>query len=155
MLTSPCSSSSLLCHRPALSSSRSKFRAPCRTVFSPALTQISPITASPSKSAKHVRFLSLFLSLFNYETLNWVRSNSDEILLLELSEMLKNQSFVFSVLNFGATLYFLQKWKILCFRNEDSAPENPEQFVPEEVVKPDQEYPSSDNKDGKTTLQKV
>ncbi|ESQ42269.1 hypothetical protein EUTSA_v10013994mg [Eutrema salsugineum] len=101
MLTSPCSSSSLLCHRPALSISRSKFRVPCRTVFSPALTQISPISASPSKSSKH-------------------------------------------------------KWKILCFRNEDSAPpENPEQFVPEDLVKPDQEYPCTDKKDWKTTLQKA
>ncbi|KAL1208637.1 hypothetical protein V5N11_008110 [Cardamine amara subsp. amara] len=100
MLTSPCSSSSLLCHRPALSISRSKFRVPCRTVFSPALTHISPLTASPSKSAKH-------------------------------------------------------KWKILCFRNEDSAPENPDQFVPEEIVKPDQDYQCTDKKDWKTTLQKA
>ncbi|AED97373.1 putative CAAX prenyl protease 2 [Arabidopsis thaliana] len=101
MLTSSCSSSSLLCHRPALSSSRSKFRVPCRTVFSPALTKISPLTASsPSKSAKH-------------------------------------------------------KWKILCFRNEDSAPENPEHFVPEELVKPDQDSPCTDKTDWKATFQKA
>lgn len=51
--------------------------------------------------------------------------------------------------------YFLQKWKILCFRNEDSAPENSEHFVPEELVKPDQDSPCTDKKDWKATLQKV
>ncbi|CAN8264201.1 unnamed protein product [Cochlearia groenlandica] len=100
MLTSPCSSSSLFFHRPSLSSSRSKFRVLSRTVFSPALTQVSPITASPSKSAKH-------------------------------------------------------KWKISCFRNEDTAPQNPENFVPEDLVKPDQYHPCTDTKYPKTTLQKA
>ncbi|XP_010455925.1 PREDICTED: uncharacterized protein LOC104737445 [Camelina sativa] len=103
MLTSPCSSSSLLCHRPALSISRSKFRVPCRTVFSPDLTQISPLTAASSPSNKSAK----------------------------------------------------QKWKIFCFRNEDSAPENPEQFVPEEIVKPDQDSPCTDKTDLKATLQKA
>jgi hypothetical protein len=51
--------------------------------------------------------------------------------------------------------YFLQKWKILCFRNEDSAPETPEHFVPEELVKPDQDSPCTDKTDWKATFQKA
>lgn len=49
----------------------------------------------------------------------------------------------------------MQKWKIQCFRNEDSAPENPE---PEEVVKkPDQDIqPCTDQKaNWNSTLHKV
>lgn len=49
----------------------------------------------------------------------------------------------------------MQKWKIQCFRNEVSAPENQE---PDEVVKkPDEDIqqPCTDQKPWNTTLQKV
>lgn len=212
MLTSPCSSSSLLCHRPALSSSRSKFRVPCRTVFSPALTQISPLTAaSPSKAAKHVRFFFSYLCLFNqlwnfeltagltsiervvfellwncrkkcfWENLGFLRFSSIVIKCLVAMSIGKWEELYSIYICFDGVsvkwlmayfcfadgesivylqciklwCYFLQKWKILCFRNEDSAPENPEHFVPEELVKPDQDSPCTDKKDWKATLQKV
>ncbi|XP_010533617.1 PREDICTED: uncharacterized protein LOC104809356 [Tarenaya hassleriana] len=104
MSSAPCSSSSLLWHRPSLSASRAKFRVPGRrTGFASALTRTSPISASSFRSAKH-------------------------------------------------------KWKIVCFRNEDGAPENSEleHFVPEELVKPGQDHPcTSSSRDLKTTLQKA